>query len=64
MGPSRTPLSPTEQAALDQLEEQLAVTVEPVPQAAAIDYLVTDRDVRGAAVDLIEQLRVKGALWS
>jgi hypothetical protein len=57
----RTPPTPVsnEQAALEQLEERFEVDDEPLTHDMAVDHLLTAGFERGAAVDLIEYLRMK-----
>ncbi|WP_332900368.1 hypothetical protein [Haladaptatus sp. CMSO5] len=61
---SRTPLSPREQDAFEQLEAYVETGGnEVVTRAVAVDYLTTTRFERADARDLLEQLLLKGYLY-
>lgn len=61
---SLTPLSPNEQTALAHLEELFETADDSVARETAIDHLVDAGFVRGAAIDLTTQLRLKGYLYA
>ena len=60
---SPTPLSPSERAAFERLEQQLEGTEDAVMREEAINYLTTGEFDYPEATHLLEQLLLKGYLY-